>query len=823
MKFPISAPSNHSFVARSKIFSRVASAFVSLVGALVLTGWLLNIHRLKSVYADITMKANTALALLLTGASLWLLNSNAVERTLARRVAQVCAALVALIGALTLSEHIFGWNPGIDQLLFKEPPGALATTSPGRMGPNAATCLTLSGVAVLMFTARRFVSLAQLLSIIVGLLALLAIIGYAYQAEALYGIASYTGIAVHTAMTFFTLSLGLLAARSGEGMISVVSSNRAGGLMARRLLFTALAVPFLLGWLRVLGQRAGYYDLGFGAALLVLAIIIIFTTAIWRSAAKLDYVEQQRLDAEASEQAAQARLRDILVRISDGFIAFDGDWRYVYLNEKGAQMLQKSRDELLGKIVWEVFPDVVGSESFVRLHRALEEQTPAHFEYLSAHFKRWYEMHAYPSPQGVSLFYRDITERKSVEDERERLLTREQASRVQAEAASRLKDEFLATVSHELRTPLSAILGWSTMLRSHELDDDTSERAMETIERNAKAQAQLIEDLLDVSRIISGKLRLEVKDTDLISVINGAIDSVRPAAVAKEIRVQMVLDPAASHIQGDASRLQQVVWNLLSNAVKFTSKGGRVQVTLERAESKAQLTVSDTGDGISPAFLPYVFDRFQQADGSITRRHGGLGLGLAIARHLVEMHGGDIAAESGGEGQGAAFTVRLPIQAVRAARASSTGEAGLASHAAAENSNRQETKTLQGLRILAVDDEADTREMLKGVLEYYGADVMTVASAADALDAVPGWKPHMLVCDIGMPHEDGYTLIRKVRGLEAERGGQTPAIALTGYVRVEERVRALEAGYQMFVPKPVEADELTAIIASLVERTDEEA
>jgi CheY-like chemotaxis protein len=381
-----------------------------------------------------------------------------------------------------------------------------------------------------------------------------------------------------------------------------------------------------------------------------------------------------------------------------------------------------------------------------------------------------------------------------------------------------MKDEFLATISHELRTPLNAILGWSTMLCRGKLDEPNATRALETIERNARAQAQLVEDLLDVSRIISGKLRLDVKPIELTPVIKAAIDSVRPAAVAKGIQLQMVVDPAANSISGDPARLQQVVWNLLSNAVKFNAQGGRAQVRLDRVDSQAQITVSDTGEGISQEFLPYVFDRFRQEDGKITRRHGGLGLGLAIVRHIVEMHGGNIEAHSAGYGEGATFTVRLPLLAARST------EIALASdveHESLSGNNQAslDSSILYGLRILAVDDEPDARGLVKGVLEQYGADVVTAVSAGDGLDALLGWKPDVLVCDIGMPGEDGYSLIRKVRALGPEQGGTTPAIALTGYVRIEERVRALEAGYQMFIPKPVEADELVSIVASLIGRS----
>jgi signal transduction histidine kinase/ActR/RegA family two-component response regulator len=398
------------------------------------------------------------------------------------------------------------------------------------------------------------------------------------------------------------------------------------------------------------------------------------------------------------------------------------------------------------------------------------------------------------------------------------LLEQEKVLRGAAEAASHIKDEFLATVSHELRTPLNAILGWATLILRGKLDFPTTARGIEAIERNAKAQAQLIEDLLDVSRMISGKLRLSVKPIELITVIKGAVDSVQPAFEANDVELEMVFDAAADRIYGDANRLQQVVWNLLSNAVKFTPKGGRVQIKLQRTESQARIIVMDTGAGISAEFLPHVFETFRQADGTMTRGHAGLGLGLAIARRLVEMHGGTISASSAGENQGSTFTVNIPIALPRHSEHSTASDAeDLAISRAA--STAMETLDLSGITVLAVDDEADTREMIRGVLEQFGANVVSANSAAEAFDVLQGLKPDVLVCDIGMPGEDGYALIKRVRGLPTESGGNTLAIALTGYVRVNDRMRALDSGYQMFVPKPVEANELAMTVANLIGRT----
>jgi PAS domain S-box-containing protein len=421
-------------------------------------------------------------------------------------------------------------------------------------------------------------------------------------------------------------------------------------------------------------------------------------------------------------------------------------------------------------------------------------------------------------------FTRDITERKRAEEELresrsqlEELLKREQTARAEAEQANRLKDEFLATVSHELRTPLTAILGWAHMLRVNQFDEHDTANALETIERNAHAQAQLIDDLLDVSRIITGNLRLDVRQVEPGSFIVAAVEALRPAAEAKGVRIRRVLDTGVVSVVGDPARLQQVVWNLLSNAIKFTPKGGSVQVGLERIDSHIQITVSDTGAGIKAEFLPHVFERFRQADQKTTRHHGGLGLGLAIVRHLVELHGGTVEADSPGEGRGATFVVKFPVVAVYQKETL----AGRVRPAAGDSLPAYDyPERLDGLKVLVVDDEADARELFKAGIGQCGADVVTASSAREALATLQEMRPDLLISDIGMPGEDGYELIRRVRALPAARGGKIPAIALTAYARTEDRLRALRAGYQMHIAKPVELAELVTVMASLIGRGD---
>lgn len=657
---------------------------------------------------------------------------------------------------------------------------------------------------------------------------------------------------------------------------------------------------------------------------------------------KLSQVRQEATWQEQAQrqevEAAKERLESVLSSINDQFLVLDQEWRYVYVNDRVVETVGMPRESLLGRSIWEVFPEVVGSEFETQLKRAIATQTAAHFEYYYSTWNYWFENHVYPSAEGVSIFvtdindrkqveailrqsedrlrmaiesarlgtwdwnlstnkldwdtgckamfglppeaessievffkglhpddrerleqvvkwsldpasngiydveYRtigiqdgverwvrakgqtyfdlagqpqrfigtvlDITEQKRIEIEREQLLAREQVAREQAEAANRIKDEFLTVVSHELRSPLNPILGWAKLLRSRQLDEQKTQHALEVIERNTQMQAQLINDLLDVSRILQGKLSLNITRVDLASTIEAALETVRLAAEAKSIQMRTLLDPEAGIISGDSDRLQQVVWNLLSNAVKFTSQGGQVEVRLERySPSHAQITITDTGKGINPNFLPHVFDRFRQEDAATTRQFGGLGLGLALVRYLVEMHGGIVEANSLGEGQGATFIVRLPLLPSQLITAQ-------------EMEPSKPTLDLNGIRVLVVDDDPSTREFVAFLLELHQANVIAASTAEEAIATLTQFKPDILLSDIGMPEVDGYMLMQLVRALPPEQGGQIPAIALTAYAGEINYQRAISAGFQKHISKPVEPDSLIEAIASLVERRE---
>jgi PAS domain S-box-containing protein len=402
---------------------------------------------------------------------------------------------------------------------------------------------------------------------------------------------------------------------------------------------------------------------------------------------------------------------------------------------------------------------------------------------------------------------RDITARKKTEEKLAQLLVRERSARNDAEKANRLKDEFLATLSHELRTPLNAVIGWSRIMKAGRLDNESSGHAIEVIERNAWAQKQIIEDILDVSRVITGKLQLHLGPVDLISVVNAALDAVRPALEAKEIRIETNCQEGLKIIAGDVDRLQQVVWNLLSNASKFTPAGGVVSVRVTQDDTHAKIEVSDTGPGIAADFLPHVFERFRQADGSTTRTHGGLGLGLAIVRHLVELHGGLICVQNVTDGSGAVFTVKLPLPSTRLVLESEPSLTPL------EESLSE--ADLENVRILVVEDQLDALDLITIDLAEHGANVRGVTTAAEALALLDSEQFDLLISDIGMTDTDGYNLIRQVRDLEGGKGEQIPAIALTAYARTQDRIRAIAAGYNTHVAKPVEIKELITVVKCL--------
>lgn len=527
----------------------------------------------------------------------------------------------------------------------------------------------------------------------------------------------------------------------------------------------------------------------------------------------MDITDRRR--TEEALRRSEERLRISQELSLDAFTILDSvrdetgaivDFVWTYVNPKAAEILQHPVQKLVGQRLLEILPgNQTNSELFERYVRVVETGVAHDLElsYNTDGVTGWFRNMAVKLEDGVAISFSDITQRKQAEVEREQLLVREQTAREQAEAANRIKDEFLAVLSHELRSPLNPILGWSKLLQTGKLDAQASHRALETIERNAKLQTQLIEDLLDVSRILRGKMALNISSINLVTMVESALETVRLAAEAKHIQIHTVVTLDNAQVSGDSARLQQIVWNLLSNAIKFTPDGGKVEIRLDSIGTYAQIQVRDTGIGISPDFLPYVFDYFRQEDGKITRKFGGLGLGLAIVRHLTELHGGIVYAESCGEGQGATFTVRLPLIAVAAASAQ-------------EISKAAQSVDLSQLQILVVDDEEDMRDLVRVILEQQGAQVTVATTAAEALMIFDRQPPDILISDIGMPDLDGYMLMQQVRQRSPQAGKLIRAIALTAYAGEYDQRQALQAGFQKHIPKPVEPEVLVNAISELM-------
>ena len=533
----------------------------------------------------------------------------------------------------------------------------------------------------------------------------------------------------------------------------------------------------------------------------------------------------QLLDRQRHEEEirrSEALKAAVLDAAQDGIITLGPDRRIVEFNAAAEAIFGYSRDEVLGKDLLEkIGPGQLGEEMLPALGDSIGESSGtapgrrtevvarrAGGELFPVEVSVAPILGSYP-PMRTATF-RDITERKRAEGQRERLLDSERAARSEAEKANRVKDDFLATLSHELRTPLQAIVGWSALLKEGGLNEEEETKAVETIERNARVQTQIIEDLLDMSRILSGKTRLEIRDLDAASIVEQSITAVAPAAEARNITIEKVCE-AGIPVKGDATRLQQVFWNLLSNAIKFTPRGGRVEISAARRGNEAVMEVTDTGQGIAEEFLPHLFERFRQADASTTRHHGGLGLGLAIVKHLIELHGGSIAARSAGSEKGSTFTVTLPLG--RTAPGPSPppgGDPGAGAGALVARANSH----LEGVRVLLVDDGDDTRTVVQRILERHGAEVVSAGSGEEALRLFEDREPTVIVSDIAMPRMDGYELIQAIRMSKAGRRA-LPAVALSAFGRPEDRTRALSAGYQVHVSKPVDPDELVRVIAGL--------
>ena len=812
-----------------EMLARASAEAAAFLGIAVLAGWALDWPLLRSgLPGAVITRPNSAICLLLAGLSARLVASRRTGRG-SRLLAKVAGSTVALVGLLTLIEYLTGANLQVDSILVKNVPGAADAIHPGRMAPNSALAFVLLGLAVALSDVEtsRGSRPSQLLALAAGLVPLEAVIGYAYGVEPLHGFAAYTRVSFYGGIGFSLLVAAVLFARPSSGLMRVFTGPGLAGFMARRLTIAVLVIPVGLGWIfLVVGLRAGQYEALLGASFVVISAVVVAAAVVYWNAQALAELEAERLRAEDTERQQREWLRTTLASIADAVVATDVVGTVTLLNSV-AEKLTGAGPAAVGRPLAELFRAVdeeTGQPIEDPIARALREggpvALPARARLIAASGAE-YTVGGSAAPirgeageiLGVALVFSDMTERRRHEAERAALFVRERDARAEAERASRAKDEFIATVSHELRTPLNAVLGWARLLRGGRLDAASTTRAIQAIERSAMTQAQIVDDLLDVSRIVRGQLKLDVRDADLAAAVEAAADTVRPAATAKNIALVLELERGAGAVRGDPARLQQVVWNLLANAIKFTPAGGRVEVRLSRDQDRVRLQVRDSGMGIEPSFLPHVFERFRQADSSPTRTHGGLGLGLAIVRHLVEAHGGAVAAESEGKGKGALFTVDLPLP-----QPGPAVEGGPRS--------RPEVRppvppapsvSLAALRVLVVDDDPDTLEALRQLLEQAGAGVVAVASTGEAMAALQRTRPDVILSDIGMPGEDGISLIRRVRALDGGRA--IPAAALTAYTQAEDRERALDAGYQVFLPKPVDPGILTATLARLAGRS----
>jgi len=854
--------------------------YVILGGLVSLWAWIADRPRLGDWDNNgITIQPNTTVAAIAAGLGVLLLLRGL------RRAAAALGALVALIGATALFQHVSGVDLGIDTLLmFGRTWGRQGVLSPGRMGPPAATSWTLLGLAIVLAArpsgapTRR---IAPMLGVITASLSGLALIGYLYGVSSLYAIPTLTIIALQAASFILAASLGLLLAVPEHGLVRVLAEDSPGGVLARRAVPAILSVPVLVGLLRVVGERAALYDSAFGSAVRTLLEVLLLLALVWWTASAVDRHARQRAEVAAELAASRRQLEEeladtrLLQRLSSELIAEDESAPTLYERVVDAavrimrsdfaslQVLEAGRPvgaelrllafrgfDTRGASFWEwVRADsesvcgaalrerrrivvtaveecawLAGTEH-LRVYREqrvravqstpLVSRSGVLVGVLSTHWTGRYE----PTERQLRLLdilvrqAADLLERRQAEDLRRALLEKERAARADAERAGRLKDEFLATLSHELRTPLNAVIGWSQILKLDVLDSARVRAAAEVIERNGRVQAQLISDLLDVSRIISGNMRLDLRPIALPEVMASALESIMPAAEAKGVRLQNVMQPVAEPIIADPARLQQVIWNLLSNAVKFTPRGGTVVVNLAKVASHLEFRVTDTGEGIPTEFLPHIFERFRQADASASRAHSGLGLGLAIVKQLVELHGGTVRAASEGPGRGATFVIELPLAGHRELEAVRALAPGDAARAQAE-AGRPADVRLDGLRVLVVDDEPDALAMVRRLLEAGGAAVSAAASSETALDTLMRETFDVIVSDIGLPRRDGYELIMAVRA----RGIRTPALALTAFAREDDRRTAFRSGYQAHSAKPLEPGALLATVASLAGR-----
>ena len=825
------------------------------IGAAAFLGWVLENETLKRIHPSlVTMKANTAVCLMLTASAVILIQDPS-RSTAKRRLIQLFAAIVALVGLITLSEHLLGWNSGLDQLLFYESVTEAGRSFPGRMGVAASLNFSLLGPSLLLLDLRRWFRVSNISVLLVMAITLLVFLYYFYGVQQVEPIGLYFTIALHTVVAFIGLAAAILLARPERGVISAFLGNSPGAMVARRM-WPALLIVIVLGWIRTVIFNAGWYTPGFTTAIFVSANLFLFTGLMWWTAVSLNRTDRERHLADLALRHSEARLT-VLVRVSELIRTLHDPYELSYAVAETVGRHLKVRRCLFNEVDLERDLEIVhkdycdGAESVAGEHRISEYSSITSHEMelgntvvnsdsktdprTADDYHRGYEPNgerayiAFPlmregrwvaslwasdnqprqwTKEEVSLLQAvaertwTAIEKLRAEAERERLLKSEQEARDAAERANQLKDEFLATLSHELRNPLNVILGYSELLlRMPDVQKSSQLVQMgDALRRNAQSQSQLINDLLDLSRLQRGKVSLNHETVSLAAIIDNAVETVRGDAATKGIDIRSHAGDQLLLVDGDRLRLQQIAWNLLNNSVKFTPPGGRIDISLGSEGESAVLVVSDTGQGIDPNFLPHVFEMFRQADGSNRRRHGGLGIGLALVRQLVQLHGGTISAESDGPNKGARFTVRLPLMREAATPV-------------VPSSSTLDLKVLSETNFLIVDDSEDTIRMLQDLLKIGGANVMTASNGAEALRIAREYEFDVILSDISMPEMDGFEFLQRLREIDGRQ--DVPVVAITGFGRSDDIARVRAAGFYSHLTKPLNLQALAEVLQQL--------
>ena len=798
----MAVPSIHKNSVASR-WSQIACASLGLYafagGLISFLGWAADVPRLASWGQNgVTIQPNTTIAAMAAGAALILLVFGF------RRAAAALGAFVTLIGSSVLFQYLSGVDLGIDTLfMFGRNWGRVGVTSPGRMGPAGATSWSIIGLAFVFASLNgRARSISPALGLVTTGIASLSFVGYLYGASVLYLIPTVTIIALQTSTFILAVSLGLVMSNPEAGPMRLLASDSVAGVLVRRIAPFLILFPIMVGYIRLKGEQAGLYDTAFGSAIRTLTEIGLFMLLLWWTASTIRRQAERRQQTEAKLFRKEKQLQHITDNAAVLVSQCSRDLRYVFVNKTCADFLGRPIEEIVGKPIGEV----LGTAALERIQPFIDRvlagervEYEAEIPYLGAGI-RYVRVVYVPDHDssgavcGWIAAVTDLTERRAAEKAVAQ-------AREAAERANTLKDEFLATLSHELRNPLNVILGYSEiLLRTPQIVESQQLRGLsEALRRNAQSQSQLINDLLDLSRLQMGKVSLNKETVSLAGIVTSSIETVRIDANAKQITIDVNIPNDLLFIEGDSLRLQQIVWNILNNAVKFTPSQGTITVSLSVEGEEAVLSVADNGLGISPEFLPHVFEMFRQADPSSVRRQGGLGIGLALVQQLVGLHGGSVTADSKGLGHGACFTIRLPGCVVKETPFVPQSDVQMLS--------------LSNIGVLVVDDSEDTVVMLQQLLEMNGAKVHTARSGSEALQAANQHQFDVILSDVSMPEMDGFEFLRKLRELPAHH--DVPVLALTGFGRPEDIERAKQAGFFSHITKPFDLDKLAITLRSI--------